>query len=163
MLDILARNALAAALHKGFDRQDNLVRMVFLDPHARSYYVDWRRAAEAAVANLRSLTGHEPGSARLAALVEELTRHSAEFRALWGRHEVRGKTHEAKDFRHPEVGALTLSYAAFDVRSAPGQQLIVYRAVPGSASHTALRLLESVAATDVAPAGSARLPAPSEG
>ena len=148
VLDVLAQNALGAALHRGFGRQDNLVRMIFLDPHARSYYADWPRAAEAAVANLRSFTGHEQGSARLAALVEELSRDSAEFRRLWSEHEVRGKTREAKDFRHPDVGALTLTYHAFDVRGAPGQQLIVYRAAVGGASHTALRLLESVAATD---------------
>ncbi|BCJ61680.1 hypothetical protein Jiend_51020 [Micromonospora endophytica] len=43
-----------------------------------------------------------------------------------GRHDVQGKTHEAKTFRHGAVGEVALSYQAFDVRDAPGQQLIVY-------------------------------------
>lgn len=40
-----------------------------------------------------------------------------------------------------EVGELTLTYLAFDVRTAPGQELIVYQAEPGSASADALALL----------------------
>ncbi|WP_409463957.1 hypothetical protein [Amycolatopsis sp. GA6-003] len=39
---------------------------------------------------------------------------------------------------------MTLTYQAFDVRSAPGQQLIVYQAEPGSRSAEALSLLRSI-------------------
>ncbi|MFV2083096.1 hypothetical protein [Micromonospora sp. LOL_021] len=79
---------------------------------------------------------------------EEMGAGSAEFRRLWQRNDVRGKTHEAKSFRHRVVGELTLTYHAFDVRGARGRQLIVYRAEPSSRSAEALRLLGSLAVSD---------------
>jgi transcriptional regulator with XRE-family HTH domain len=146
-LNLLARNTLAEAFYADFDAADNIVRMTFLDPAGRTFFVDWQRAAEACVANLRLALGHDPHDRLVLALVTELSAASPEFRRLWGRNDIRGKTHEAKTFRHSEVGELTLTYHAFDVRSAPGQQLIVYRAEPSSSSAEALRLLGTLAAT----------------
>lgn len=147
VLDVLAENQLAAALHSGFTGPLNLLRMVFTDPAGRTFYADWHRAAQSTVAALRLAAGHSPDDPRVRVLVEELTTASAEFRVLWTRQDVRGKTHEAKEFAHPDVGSLTLGYQAFDVRSAPGHQLIVYQAEPGSPSDAALQLLASLAAT----------------
>ncbi|TKG71071.1 helix-turn-helix transcriptional regulator [Prauserella endophytica] len=146
-LDVLALNALAQALFSPFDRADNLLRMIFVDPAGRSFYVAWHQAAEAAVANLRVAGGHDPHDPRLAELVARLREHSDEFSALWAAHDVRGKTREAKELLHPEVGPLSLTYQAFDVRDAPGQELIVYQAEPGSPSEQALALLGTLAAT----------------
>ncbi|MDG4798354.1 helix-turn-helix transcriptional regulator [Micromonospora sp. WMMD1082] len=144
-LDLLAGNALADAFYADFAEADNLVRMTFLDPAGTTFFADWRRVAEACVANLRLALGHDPHDLRARELVEEMGTESPEFRRLWGRHDVQGKTHEAKAFRHGAVGELTLSYHAFDVRDAPGQQLIVYRAEPHSRSAEALRLLGTLA------------------
>ncbi|QKW13625.1 helix-turn-helix domain-containing protein [Verrucosispora sp. NA02020] len=146
-LDLLAGNALADAFYADFAEADNLVRMAFLDPAGTTFFADWRRTAEACVANLRLALGHDPHDRRARELVEEMGAASPEFRRLWGRHDVQGKTHEAKTFRHSAVGELTLSYHAFDVRDAPGQQLIVYRAEPHSRSAEALRLLGTLAAS----------------
>ncbi|MFD2470418.1 helix-turn-helix transcriptional regulator [Amycolatopsis silviterrae] len=139
ILDILATNTLADALFSPFESADNLARMTFLDPAGRQFYARWDWTAQATVANLRSAV--DPA---LPSLVAELSEGSAEFRALWETHQVRGKTREPKQLVHPAVGPLTLTYQAFDVRSAPGQQLIVYLAEPGSASADALSLLNSV-------------------
>lgn len=147
-LDVLARNELAHALYSGFTLNDNLLRMTFLDPEGRRFYVDWQRAAEAAVANFRIGAGARPDDPETAALVAELTAGSSEFDELWNRRDVRGKTHEAKRLHHGDVGALTLGYQAFDVRGAPGQQLVVYRAEPGSSSAQNLQLLSTIAATE---------------
>ncbi|AMM21544.1 hypothetical protein AX769_17100 [Frondihabitans sp. PAMC 28766] len=144
-LDVLARNALARALYSGFIADDNLLRMTFLDPEGRRFYVDWDRAAEASVANLRAASVADPDDPALVALLDELTAGSSDFAGLW--HSVRGKTHEAKAFHHAAVGSLTLSYQAFDVSSAPGQQLVVYQAEPGSPSAHALVLLGNIDAT----------------
>lgn len=146
-LDVLARNALARALYSGFTKLDNLLRMTFLDPEGRRFYVDWSRAAGASVANLRAASVADPGDPGLLSLVEELTGGSAEFAALWNSHSVRGKTREAKEFHHADVGSITLSYQAFDVNSAPGQQLVVYQAEPASPSEHALTLLGTLDAT----------------
>ncbi|SFA93596.1 Helix-turn-helix domain-containing protein [Amycolatopsis marina] len=146
-LDILAVNALGAALYSPFAAVDNLAEMVFLDPAGRSFYVDWPRAAEATVASLRLAAGYDAHDPRLARLVDALGDHSPEFAGLWRTHEVRGKTRQAKELAHPDVGVLSLTYQAFDVRDAPGQQLVVYQAEAGSPSANALSLLGTLAAT----------------
>lgn len=139
-LDLLARNSIADALYADFTAPANLARMTFLDPAGRSFFADWERAAEASVAHLRLALGHRPGDRRTLALTGELAADD-DFRRLWERHDVRGKTSEAKRFRHSAVGELTLTYRTFDVRGASGQQLIVYRAAPGSPDADAVRLL----------------------
>jgi len=146
-LDVLARNRLAQAMYSGFTLDDNLLRMTFLDPEGRRFYGDWDRAAEASVANLRAASSDVRHAPHVLALVDELTSGSPAFERLWDRHDVRGKSHEAKSFFHADVGSFTLSYQAFDVRSAPDQQLVVYQAEPGSRDAAALALLGSIAAT----------------
>ncbi|MFJ6608017.1 helix-turn-helix transcriptional regulator [Streptomyces lydicus] len=146
-LDILATNALADALYSPFHPADNLARMVFLDPTGRDFYTRWDWAAQATVANLRQAAGFDPGDPRLNALIDTLTEHSTTFSTLWQAHTVRGKTQDAKRLNHPEVGPLTLTYQAFDVRDAPGQQLVIYHAEPGSPSAQALSLLGALDAT----------------
>ncbi|SOE56975.1 Helix-turn-helix domain-containing protein [Streptomyces sp. OV198] len=148
-LDVLARNRLAGALYASFTHSDNLLRMTFLDPAAHHFYRDWDRAAESSVATLRRAAGIDPEDPRLRELVGELSMRSADFRVLWARHDVRGKTREAKLFHHAQVGDLELHYEAFTVNSAPTQQLIVYQAEPGSTSADALALLGSLSAGPV--------------
>ncbi len=146
-LDVLAVNALAEALHSPFERMDNLARMAFLDPAGRQFYTRWGHTAQVTVGHLRQTAGLDPDSPRLRELVRVLTGHSTEFTRLWKSHDVRSKTSDAKHLLHPDVGPLTLTYQAFDVRDAPGQQLIVYLAEPGSPSDRALALLGSLHAT----------------
>jgi transcriptional regulator with XRE-family HTH domain len=146
-LDVLACNTIAKVLFTGMEPFDNMVERIFLDAGARSLYPEWADVAEAAVATLRLAEGFTPRDARLLELADDLRSASPEFAALWSGGRVRGKTSEAKRFRHPQAGIVELTYQAFDVRSAPSQQLIVYRAEPDSPSAESLRLLGSLAAT----------------
>ena len=147
ILDVLATNALADALFSPFRAVDNLARTTFLDPAGRQFYARWDWTAQATVANLRVAAGFDPDDPGLRRLVTELGEGSAHFRTLWEAHQVRGKTREPKHLVHPEVGPLTLTYQAFDVRDAPGQQLIIYHAEPATPSAHALALLSSLHAT----------------
>ena len=147
-LTVLAANDLGRALFAGHTHSDDLVRLVFLDPDAHEFYPEWERAAANTVAGLRAAVGLDRDDPALIELVGELSAKSEPFRTLWARHDIRQKTHDVKRFHHPVVGDLTLSYEALTVNSAPGQQLVVYQAEPGSPSEDALGLLGSLAATD---------------
>ncbi|WP_199431254.1 helix-turn-helix transcriptional regulator [Qaidamihabitans albus] len=145
-LNVLAHNALGGALFDGHTYSRDLVRLVFLDPDARDFYPDWERVAVNTVGGLRAAAGIDHDDPRLVETVGELSLRSEAFRRLWARHDIRQKTHETKRFRHRQVGELTLSYEALTVNSAPGQQLVVYQAEPGSPSEQALSLLGSLTA-----------------
>ncbi|RUR01176.1 helix-turn-helix transcriptional regulator [Labedella endophytica] len=147
--DVLAANTLGRALFPSASYPDNLAQMLFLDPHARSLWVDWASAAAATVAGLRLAVAAAPADLRLRAVVDELREASAEFAELWQTAEARSKRLTEKQFLHPDVGSLTVRSHSFDVRAAPGQELVVYLAEPGSASAQALALLGSLAATRV--------------
>jgi transcriptional regulator with XRE-family HTH domain len=149
--DVLARNALGDALFSGFRRGANLLHVVFLDPDAPAFYADWERAAANTVAGFRLLHGAAPDDPRICELLRELLTVSPEFARLWTLHDARGKDAEVKQFIHPDVGHLELRMQAFDVRSAPGQQLVVYHAEPGSPSADGLTLLGTLAATNRTP------------
>lgn len=144
--DLLATNALAEALY-GDILQDNMMLMVFTEPRAREVYTDWPVIAADAVAGFRKNYGIAPHDPRLTTVLTELLDRSVEFTELWGRHDARGKSVATKSFWHPQVGAMTLDMQTFDVRSAPGQELVVYQAQPGTPSADALKLLGSLAAT----------------
>jgi transcriptional regulator with XRE-family HTH domain len=149
--DILAANALASALFGELGAVGNLMLLVFTDPRARDFYADWHAVAADSVAGFRMAYGAAPDDPRARAVLTELLNGSEEFATLWDRRDARRKCLAEKTFRHPEIGALTLNMQTFEVRAAPGQELVVYDAPPGSPSADALKVLGSIAATDRQP------------
>lgn len=144
--DVLATNALADALYADFAQCDNVLRMLFLDPAARTFYRNTDRAKYRAVADLRQTAAESPDDPRVLQLVGELSVRSGEFRSLWARDPVRVPPYEVKRMYHSAVGEMELRHEALAVRSAPGQQLVVLQAEPGSPSADALALLGSLGA-----------------
>ncbi|MGP3969174.1 helix-turn-helix domain-containing protein [Streptomyces sp. 6N223] len=145
--DVLASNEIADALFHDWAHSRNLMHVVFTDPAARAFYRDWHDVARNSVAGLRLSHGAAPDDPRVRQVLNELLDGSPEFAELWARHDARGKALEDKRFEHRDVGPLTLTMQTFDVRSAPGQELVVYHAEPASPSSEALALLGSLAAT----------------
>lgn len=156
--DVLAWNRLGHALLAGHlapespdtpaDRP-NMTRMLFLDEEYRRLYVDWPEQARLAVASLRLVAGRHRDDRSLAELVGRLAMNSDEFADLWAQHPVRTCTSGVKQFRHPLVGTMELSFENLVIPGAAGQHLIAYTAEPGSPSEAALRLLGSEAAAAV--------------
>lgn len=149
--DVLATNDLAEQLFSGFPVSRNLLIELFLDDDAVTFYADWEHAARSAVAGWRHRMGIWPGDPRFAEIRDMLLAGSPEFARIWGENRVQGKSLTSKQFRHSEVGDLTLEMLTFDVRNGSGQQLIVYQAVPDSPSDERLKLLGSLAATRARP------------
>ncbi|CAL9370072.1 helix-turn-helix domain-containing protein [Streptomyces sp. enrichment culture] len=144
--DVLASNAIADALFHGWTHSRNLLHVVFTDPAARTFYRDWHEVARNSVAGFRLGRGAAPNDPRVRQVLTELLDASPEFADLWSHHDARGKALEHKRFAHRDVGPLTLTMQTFDIRSAPGQELVVYHAESASPSSDALTLLGALAA-----------------
>ncbi|GAA4595044.1 helix-turn-helix transcriptional regulator [Planotetraspora phitsanulokensis] len=144
--DVLARNEVAAAHLGALEYTDNLLRLTFLNPMAREFYLDWEEQAWSKVAHVRAAAGADPDDPALLELVEELSQRSADFRRMWARHDVRAKTSEVLRLNHPIVGEVTLFQESFTVNSAPGQILFVAQAEPGSRSERAMAALAALGA-----------------
>ncbi|MFE3180947.1 helix-turn-helix transcriptional regulator [Streptomyces violascens] len=148
--DVLAWNTLGHALlagHLDFHgpddpaRRPNMSRMLFLDPHCRELYADWKRKARAVVGNLRIAVGRHPEDALLAELIGELTMKSPEFVALWRAHGVVPCDAASYELRHPVVGTVTVTQQTLSIARSPDQALIVCTTPAGSPSEAALILL----------------------
>ncbi|MCI2421199.1 helix-turn-helix transcriptional regulator [Saccharopolyspora sp. K220] len=146
--DVVAANATALALFAGLDQwpaeRRNTTRYLFLHPAARTLIVRWRDVAQDSVADLRATFGDNPADPRLNALVDELTTKSEEFPVMWARQEVQPKSTGVKQFDHPAVGRLDLTYEVLAVRGAD-QRVVIYQAEPSTPAHDAMTLLNLVA------------------
>ncbi|MBP2707444.1 helix-turn-helix domain-containing protein [Microbispora sp. RL4-1S] len=140
-LNVLATNAMADVLYAGLDHRDNFLRLLFLDPQAKQFYPDWEKSAQLKVALLRATAGRDPDDPVLPELVDELCGRSEEFDRMWARHDVSPRRDEPKRFHHRDVGEMIVSYESFTVDNAPGQQLVIFQAEPGSPSERAFALL----------------------
>ncbi|MFE9328298.1 helix-turn-helix transcriptional regulator [Nocardia sp. NPDC052278] len=151
--NVLAWNSLAAALITDFGalppRERNLARLVFLDEGMRELYEDWTAKAADVVAYLRLDMARNPGDAGIASLIEELSANSADFGAMWQRHELKDKTHGRYIYLHPVVGRLDLGFETLRLPDDPDQALIMHTTEADSPSATALALLANWAQTSV--------------
>ena len=149
--DVLAVNALCAALSPNYAVGVNLLSAVLLDPRERDLRRDWDELTEEGVAVLRSELGPNVDDARLKELVGELSVRSERFRQLWARHEVRPRRGRLSQLTHPEVGDLDLRSDKLTIGGTDNVTLVVFHAVPGSRDEESLALLGSLVAPHEAP------------
>ncbi|MFI1354502.1 helix-turn-helix transcriptional regulator [Streptomyces sp. NPDC020898] len=146
-MDILAWNALAAALLTDFERVPekklNYIRLIFTDPGFRELYLDWRTIARSCVAQLWAEAAKCPGDPELTALVGELSVADADFRQWWAGRQGPGLRVGTKRLRHPVAGDLVLDWDSLTSTADPAQQLVVMTPEPGTPSHDGLRFLAS--------------------
>ncbi|MER6511500.1 helix-turn-helix transcriptional regulator [Nonomuraea sp. NPDC001636] len=150
--DILAWNRPAHALlapHWPFEgaEKPNFVRLDFLElEFARGLYVDWAQKARDDIAYLEGSLSRFPADEGLNALVDELLALSPEFRAMWTEHPVSNCASISRDYRHPEVGVMTLTAELLRTPDDEGQGVTVFQAEAGSPSEDRLRRLAELAA-----------------
>lgn len=143
--DVLALNPLGAALLGGFDKSRNFVEALFVDAANERLYVDWPAAAAAAVDSVRLAAGQSPPDPRLHGLVDRLRGHDERFAALWERNLASSARLTKKTFRHPSAGTVTFGIHAFDVRAAPGQELVLYRPEDDPGTRVGVTVLQRLA------------------
>lgn len=150
--DVLAWNVAGHALvgsHLPFEAPEraeerpNLTRMLFLDAPARALYADWDEEADRATASLKLLAGRSPEDASIASLVRELLVAAPAFAARWEQPPVALCQAGVKALRHPELGAVTVSFEMLALTDGSGQRLLTYTAAPGSRDEALLASLRT--------------------
>ncbi|WP_326826105.1 helix-turn-helix transcriptional regulator [Streptosporangium sp. NBC_01756] len=145
--DILAWNRMAHALlgpHWDYDgeKKPNFVLMDFLEmDFARELYVDWEQKARDDIAYLEGSIARFPGDEELTGLIDELLLLSPDFRTMWTEHPVSNCASISRDYRHREVGVMTLTAELLRTPDDEGQGVTVFQAEPGSPSAERLRRL----------------------
>ena len=127
-LEVVATNALGEAVFCGFPYSRNLLESVFLDAQAPTLYRDWEKVADYTATAFRLLHSEYPTDDRINAVMDRVAANSPRFRKIWASQAVRGTRLARKRFLHPTAGELTLAVQAFDARSSPGLEVVVYRA-----------------------------------
>jgi transcriptional regulator with XRE-family HTH domain len=129
--DVVAWNRAASAMLMDYGslppEQRNMLRFIFLDPRARAAHYDWESVARLVLGAFRLDAARAGAAADVAPLVDELSRRSPEFRAMWRDHDVPGVRGEAvKHIRHPVLGPIAFEFSAFAVDGRTDLSLLVY-------------------------------------
>jgi len=128
--DVVAWNRAAAALLTDYAKlprdQRNILRLIFADPGVRTRQEDWQSVARFVVGAFRADAARAGASAETTKLVEELSRMSPEFDALWRDNDVTAHGEGLKRLRHSELGLLELEFSAFAVDGRPELGMVVY-------------------------------------
>jgi transcriptional regulator with XRE-family HTH domain len=148
LAETLVQNRLGIALlgdHSGYTglRRSQFHRW-FTDPDERSVYPedDHDRQTRMQAAGLRAAVSASPGGLA-GRIVADLTARSAEFRAVWERHEVAEKSGTRKRLVHPELGVVEVDCQSLWTENR-AQALLVFTAAPGTEDDEKLRLLSVI-------------------
>jgi transcriptional regulator with XRE-family HTH domain len=141
--DVVAWNRAATAMLTDYGslppEQRNMLRFMFLDPRARAAQYDWESVARFVLGSFRLDAARAGAAADVEPLVDELSRLSPEFNAMWRDHEVPGPHGEAvKHIRHPVLGPIAFEFSVFAVDGRTDLSLLVYNpATPADAARIA--------------------------
>jgi transcriptional regulator with XRE-family HTH domain len=154
LTEVLWQNPLAEALNGPLDprggRADNGAWRWFTDPALRDRCPpeDHDRLSASHVRDLRAVASRRAGEPDVTSLVDDLLAASAEFAALWERHEVAERRFDRKRFLHPEAGLVSVTC---DVVLAPETdlRLLVLFPTEGTDAREKLDLLRVIGTQDL--------------
>ncbi|GII33949.1 helix-turn-helix transcriptional regulator [Planotetraspora mira] len=134
--DLLAQNDMAQALFgcvcRVAQEDRNIVLRWFTEPDVRSHFAveEHEEHARQMVADLRAAVARRGDDAASRALVKRLQVASAEFAALWDRHEVAVRRSHPYRLMHPELGRIEFDCEVLATPAAD-QRLRVFTPPPG--------------------------------
>ena len=141
--DVVAWNRAATVLLMDYGsmppEQRNTLRFLFLDPRARDAHYDWESVARIVLGAFRLDAARAGAAAEVEPMVEELSRLSPEFKAMWQDNDIPHVHGEVvKRIRHPLFGELAFEFSAFAVDGRPDLRLVLYNpATPADAERIA--------------------------
>lgn len=131
--DIVAWNRAATVVMTDYGSlapQDrNVLRLLFCNPNIRNVQHDWETMARFVVGAFRADAARAGATSEIAALVEELSLASPEFKRIWQENEVISHGEGTKRLRHPVLGDIALEYSGFAIDGRPDLNMVVYNPV----------------------------------
>ena len=136
--DVVAWNDAATVMLADYaalpPEQRNILRLMFLNPRSRTLQYDWESVARFVVGAFRADAARAGATAKVGPLVEELSRLSPEFAAIWRDNDVSTHHEAVKHIRHPVLGSFAFEYSSFAVDGRPDLNMVVYNpATPADA------------------------------
>lgn len=128
--DVIAWNRAASAVLADYEKlppkERNILRLMFCNAEVRDAQVDWESAARFVVAAFRAESARAGAGENVKALVDDLSRISPEFAAMWRDNDVRHYGEGTKNLRRPKVGVIAMEYSAFAVDGRPDLGMVIY-------------------------------------
>jgi len=128
--DVVGWNRAAAAIFTDYAKlprdQRNILRLMFADAGIRAKQEDWQSVARFVVGAFRADATRAGANAEITKLVEELSRASPEFRALWRDNDIAAPGEGLRRLRHAELVMLELEFSAFAVDGRPELGMVIY-------------------------------------
>ena len=128
--DVVAWNRAATALLTDYAQlpreQRNILRLMFADSRVRAAQEDWLGVARFVVGSFRADVARAGATTEIKNLVDEISRVSPDFDALWRDNNVVAHGEGLKRIHHPELGLIELEFSAFAVDGRPELGMVVY-------------------------------------
>jgi transcriptional regulator with XRE-family HTH domain len=129
--DVIAWNRAATVVLMDYGslppEERNMLRFIFVDPRARDVHDNWEGVARFVLGAFRLDSARAGAAADVEPLVDELSRLSPEFRAMWRDNDVPTIHREmVKHIRHPVFGELAFELSMFGVDGRTDLSLLVY-------------------------------------
>ena len=128
--DVVAWNRAAAAVFTDYGAlppaERNVLRLIFLDPQARTFNANWEGVARFIVGVFRGDTARAGAAATVHPLVDELCAKSSDFAKMWRESAVNSVCESVRRLRHPVIGEIALEFTAFAVDGRADLAMLVY-------------------------------------
>src|SRR5579859_867932 len=152
--DVVAWNRGSAAMLADYGAmppaERNMLRHLFLDPRARAAHEHWNSVARFVVGAFRLDAARAGAAADVEPLVEELSRLSPEFRALWRENELPAVVHRemVKQINHPLLGPVGFEYSTFGVDGRTDLSLLIYNPATPQDAEKVAQMVRGVSPSD---------------
>jgi len=141
--NVVAWNSAASALLGDFNRLEdierNIIWRIFMIEENKKQIVDWKKFATMLVAQFRSQYALYMNDPWYQNIVSHLSDVSAEFRELWGRHDVSTNTVGIKEFLLPDAGSLKFVHSTFTISENGDFRMTVYTPVEGTGTEKRMK------------------------